>query len=165
MTWRTLQTRHTHFRQLLVTEGSKSGRTSRQKQLTSPHSTYEGSGSTIFLLARAAGVDFDFSIAIKYETSANTASKSAMLATLASLYCAARTQRTLVPIPRCVDWQGNREPSCDSHRDVNKVMSSGHVDGLDVRLDVLIFGRSRNLRKWKNNKGSLNTSSQTTNCR
>jgi len=28
-------------------------------------STYDGSGRTIFLLARAAGVDFDFSIAIR----------------------------------------------------------------------------------------------------
>ena len=48
--------------------------------------TYDGSGKTIFLLALAAGVDFDFSIAIKYETSAKTASKSAILATLV-LFC------------------------------------------------------------------------------
>lgn len=37
-----------------------------------------GSGSTIFFEALAAGVFFDFSIAIRYETSARTASKSAM---------------------------------------------------------------------------------------
>lgn len=35
----------------------------------------------IFLLALAAGVHLDFSMAIKYETSAITASKSAMVAT------------------------------------------------------------------------------------
>lgn len=41
--------------------------------------THLGSGKMIFLLARAAGVHFDFSIAIKQLTSANTASKSAIV--------------------------------------------------------------------------------------
>jgi len=45
----------------------------------------EGSGKVIFLDARAAGVDLDFSMAIRYDTSANTASKSAIFNTRSSL--------------------------------------------------------------------------------
>lgn len=45
----------------------------------SPSFIYLGSGRTIFLLARAAGVHFDFSMAIKQDTSARTASRSAIV--------------------------------------------------------------------------------------
>ena len=64
----------------LRTLNERTTRTDEEKLVATEMSkTYVRSGSTIFLLADAAGVDLDFSIAMRYETSARTASRSAMM--------------------------------------------------------------------------------------